>query len=594
MHSGSSYLHDIYSNANVMSNIFLKFLFYTCVVLQVILWPTMISIIFASVIALEGIISYAMSPREQIWDRISDWGICFLHTKKDQLRNYVFSSFIGLYMAVFFMQFWIHESSMQPRMTTWIHPSKLRNYSFTTSKNNPLPGVDVTSDISKDMRSNPFSWPKEHTDYAVRLNGSLPYAGPNKQHLQCTTEAPNSQNMSSGTGSTSIKYACYSSKLAIFKPENEDAWGSAPRVVPMPSQFYFTDVMIIPAPGTLCKDLEVYRIIVDSSSNVDSGLDYPSSTSINPSSASLYLHCSLFGDSSWCLHNHHTFTVEQYKKRVEEKCLQGRNTLEFRLPLRSLDIDPGTGQSSLDTLLVSRGTLVKLKFSWSAIEEETNDMYTLNSKYTLTTWSSWFTSNSDSVQSWRTSTESFAVFVKFAVVSTPLFIVWYYLTAQFSSVFHSNENSQIIVLCIFVLLPSILLFLSIGAWLPMVGSIICGIVINHTPVSAHDKNPSKWRAYLRPTLFFLTASCNSIQFAWLMALVGQAGWSAFFFDFSLKQLGDLSSHFIVSDTVSSNWISLMLPSVILLNLSFLIGSAICIVLEILHYWGHFQTTRANI
>jgi hypothetical protein len=86
---------------------------------------------------------------------------------------------------------------------------------------------------------------------------------------------------------------------------------------------------------------------------------------------------------------------------------------------------------------------------------------------------------------------------------------------------------------------------------------------------------------VRPTLFFLTAACNSVQFAWLLTLIGQAGWSAFLYEGSLKQLADLSSKFIISDTTSPTWIALILPSLLLVNLAFLLGSAICIVLEML-------------
>jgi hypothetical protein len=116
-----------------------------------------------------------------------------------------------------------------------------------------------------------------------------------------------------------------------------------------------------------------------------------------------------------------------------------------------------------------------------------------------------------------------------------------------------------------------------GAWLPMAGSIICVIAINHTP----ESSATWWRSMVRPTLFFITAACNSIQFAWLLTLVGQAGWSAFLYEGSLKQLAELSSRFIISDSTSPTWVGLMLPSLLLVNLAFLLGSAVCIVLETL-------------
>jgi hypothetical protein len=547
----------------------------------------MISIIFASVIALEALISLFWNRDEPLHTRIGTWGICFLHGTKDLFRNYIFSTFIGIYMVVFFIKFVDHETHMQSRMTPWIHPQKSHAYSFTENTNNPLPGVDVFSDISKQMRSNSFTWPKEHIDYAIRLNGTLPFSGPNKSPLLCSTESKTSNASTSPT--PEVNYACYASKLALFKPSDENIWGSSPKIVPMPSQFYYTDVMIIPPQGTLCKNLEVYRIILNSIGDVDSGLDFPSSSlATHPTSTNLYQHCNLFGKSNWCLHSHHTFAYNDYSKRMEELCTRGGGSLEFRLPVRSLDIDPLTGKSSLDALIVTRGALVKLKFSWSHSTAENSDMYTFNSKNEFNSWSSWHTSDDDLAQSWRTSNDTFAVFLKFAIVSIPLFMVWYFLTVQFFSLFSSKENTQIIILCVFILLPSILLFLSVGAWLPMTGSIICGLVINHAPSHLQHTSSHKawWNVYLRPSLFFLTAVCNSIQFIWILILSSQAGWNAFFYDFSLKQLSDISSNFIVSGTVSTNWISLILPCLLLVNLSFILGSCICIVLEVLEYWNH--------
>jgi hypothetical protein len=89
---------------------------------------------------------------------------------------------------------------------------------------------------------------------------------------------------------------------------------------------------------------------------------------------------------------------------------------------------------------------------------------------------------------------------------------------------------------------------------------------------------------IRPALFFITAACNSIQFAWIMALVGQAGWSAFLYDSTLRQLSDLSSNFIISDSTSPTWIGLSMPSVLLVNVAFLVGSSVCIVLETIAPW----------
>lgn len=100
---------------------------------------------------------------------------------------------------------------------------------------------------------------------------------------------------------------------------------------------------------------------------------------------------------------------------------------------------------------------------------------------------------------------------------TPLLILWYYLAVKFEGVVPSN---QILFMCIFVLLPSVLIFLSVGSWLPMAGSIICVIAINHSPPSA-SADPFHWRVHMRHLLLFITAICNSIQFAWIMDLIGE-------------------------------------------------------------------------
>jgi hypothetical protein len=281
-------------------------------------------------------------------------------------------------------------------------------------------------------------------------------------------------------------------------------------------------------------------------------------------------HCGLFSDNEWCLHFQHTFSAQEYARRISAKCTEGNGNLIFRLPIRSTDVDPSTGQIGLDTLLVTNGADVKLKFSWH-YQGETPPFF-----------STWDDKNKieDCIQDWRDSSEPTQVFFKFAIMITPLLVAWYFLAVQFEILI---ENSQVPVLCIFVLLPSILIFLSVGAWLPMSGSIICAIAIHHSPPSSSQA--SKWKMVVRPILFFITAACNSIQFAWIMALVGQAGWSAFLFENSLHQLSQISSNFIISDAPSPTWIGLTMPSILLINVAFLLGSAVCIVLETIHTWA---------
>jgi hypothetical protein len=310
--------------------------------------------------------------------------------------------------------------------------------------------------------------------------------------------------------------------------------------------------------------------VLDPYGNIEHGLDYPASAP-TPNAGikdAVYSHGGLFSDSTWNLHFQHTFSPQEYASRVAAKCVEGGGSLIFRLPIRSTDIDPSTGRSGLDTLIVTSGASVQLRFAWH-YQGETPSF--------LSTWDQWQTTKDDGVQTWRDSSDGAAVFFKFAIMIIPLLIVWYFLAVQFDELV---DNSQVLFLCIFVLLPSTLIFISVGAWLPMAGSIICAIAINHTP-STNSPISSWWRIMIRPSLFFITAACNSIQFAWMLALIGQAGWSAFLYESSLQQLSDLSSKFIISDSTSPTWIGLALPSVLLVNLAFLLGSAICIVLETL-------------
>ena len=179
--------------------------------------------------------------------------------------------------------------------------------------------------------------------------------------------------------------------------------------------------------------------------------------------------------------------------------------------------------------------------------------------------------STDQVQSWRESISPADLFFKFAIASIPPLVTWYYLSSEFLEYI---SNSQILFLSILIQLTSVLLFLSIGAWLPMAGCIICVLAVNY------DVNTKTyWQGYVRPSLLFLTAVCNSIQFAWLLALVGEAGWDAFYYQITLDQLYSLSYQFIITNESSPTWVALMLPNVLLVNISLLIGSAICVVLE---------------
>jgi hypothetical protein len=75
---------------------------------------------------------------------------------------------------------------------------------------------------------------------------------------------------------------------------------------------------------------------------------------------------------------------------------------------------------------------------------------------------------------------------------------------------------------------------------------------------------------------------------WVIVLISEAGWPAFYFDYSLKQLSEMSHEFIVSDFTSPTSIGLLMPVSLTVNLTMMIGASICIVMELL---PHFTSKK---
>lgn len=557
----------------VFFNIFIKALFFVCIILQVVMWPTVFTVTFASILALEGLLTYFLTSRKELFDLVVGGGVLLFHGgdgKDKSVRRYVTMVFIGIYMSCFFARFINHEIDMQPRMTNWIHPSRIRNFSYGDGYNNPLPDLDVTDDESQRMRKNSFVWPKVHITDATLINGTLfegkPLSSDSILPLTCSND------------DVKTNFSCYSANLVPFDvPQDDFYYGRKRMFVPMSSQFYVVDVKVTPRRAIVkCADLEVYRLVVNGDGGVVYPLDYPASalpgsSGNNVAAPTSHQHCGLFGEDSWCLRYRHSFSKEAYKARIAEKCMESDNSLIFRLPIRTLDIDPNTGRTDLDALIVSKYADVELKFSWHYNTEQIPPI--------VRTIEQWVRADDDQAQEWRDSSAYADVFFKFAIAITPLLIVWYVLAKEFFHII--SDTNQVLFLCIFVLLPSVLIFLSVGAWLPMAGCIVCAIAINHSPtIFASNVQKLPWYyKHWRPILFFFTAVCNSIQFAWVITLIAQAGWPAFYYDYSIKQMSDLSSKFIISETASPTWIALMVPVSLIVNASYLIGAAMCIVLE---------------
>ena len=543
-------------------NLLLKLLFYGCVICQVILWPSIMTITFAGAMALEGLIVFFFNTSASVSSSLSEYAVLLLHGKRVSVGKYLGMCALMVYMLVFFIFFVAHETRVLPVQTTWLHPTLLGLYRFTETANTPFEDVGVTGDVSKYMRHWPFQWPKTLIAPAIGINASIAQG-------QGALGAP----IVCGAG-----FDCYSAKLTVAKPPTEGAFPAARQYVPFPSQFYTADAIITPPAGVACSALEVYRINLDADRNVEHGLDYPASAAATSTTGATlpYRKCGLFGVTGWCLSFLHGFSDADYTAQLGGKCTLGKNQqLTIRLPPRAPDVYGASGRIGQDLLLVTPGATVQMRWRWHELGEESQ---------LLNVWDQTEGSLTDQAQVWRDSDDNVAVFLKYAVACIPLLLIWFFLTVNFRAIV---DCYQILMLCLFVLLPALLFYMTVGAWLPMVGCLICMLAINHAP--SDQAQPGAWSPTMRHALLFLTAVCNSVQFVWVLVLVGQAEWSAFLYDGTLKQLNALSSQFIV--TGEPTWVGLVLPLALTLNFAFMLGAAICVAMELLATYSH--TRRAT-
>jgi hypothetical protein len=530
----------------------IKLIFLASILLQVMIWPSVASICFVTIYGLLGIINYFALKTGKVMEAFMDPGVYIFRDEK-RTSNFVIMLVMALYFVVHLILFISHEVDILPAATLWLDRSFAGNYSSHVYSKLP---IEVTDGVSKEMRAAPFVWSKSLVLQAPLITGTIPSAGPEGRDLVC--------NPGAGLG-----YRCFGKIWANDAPAYGVRDTNNNAFVPLSSDYYNIDVKISPGQGKRCSDLEVYRLVINHERAVINPLDYPASTiplSTTDRSPLQPAACNLFNlSSAFCLQTQHTFSPSKYLQEVAALCNRFDQRLIFRLPERTKDVDPDSGKHALDILLVSDSVAsVELHASWK--------------KKPRSEWFLFFSAtdqvvDSDQLQGWRESYDSVDVFFKFAIAATPLAITWYYLCAEY--IYHYFHDGQIIFLSVFIQMPSILLFLSMGAWLPMAGCIICVLAVNHEV----NRQASPWRAMIRPSLLFLTAVSNSIQFAWLLALVGQAGWNAFFYALTLDQLYLLSYKFIITNQSSPSWVAIMLPVTLMVNAAFLVGSAICIVLE---------------
>ena len=580
----------------------LKAIFVTCLILQVVLWPSAVTICFACVYAMSELFTMWRVGTSGVLEALLKPGPCILvGGPESRAYTYAFMSVMAFYFGSYFGLFVGHELDLQPAQTVWLPSSIVGNYSMSPTHNTPFP-VDVTSTASSQMRDNTFVWGKHWQGQAPVLTGTIAGAGPGGSVLTCpaalaasvslraisgggqysggsTNSSPSAGTSSvsqtpSPSSSTSAAFGCFI-KLMQVQPPQQPSYQNHP-FVPIAEPFYHTDVRVTPPAGTQCKDLEVYRIILDKDKNVVHGLDYPSSIVGRNSGggAASSATCGIFNTATWCLQLSHPFTDAQYRQEVSKRCDKNNGVLVFKLPNRAPDIDYEEGKVSADILLATAGASVQLHAGWQHIDRSYYGWF----------WSPWKqVAYGDSAQRWRESSSDGDVFFKFVVSITPLLIVWYYLTVGFEDVI--GAQAQVLLLCVFVLMPAVGLFLSIGAWVPMGGCLICVLAVNR------DRSKDLYTRIIVPTLLFITAICNSIQVAWLSAILGQAGYSALYYEITLQQLYTLSDRFIISDGASPTWTSLVMPCILILNIALLLGAAICIVLETL--LGHRPKSAAR-
>jgi hypothetical protein len=534
----------------------MKWIFICCIPLQAMLWPTVTTICFVCIYGVINLLNYFATA--SVLKSLQSPGMWIYHCE-NKPANYALMLIFFVYFGMYFFQFLTLEAQMLPTRTFWLDPSIAANYTVQSLTDLP---VEVTSDVSQSMRDTPFEWAHSIQAAAPLIHGAV------TEKLLCGAAGG---------------FRCYAKLWPAPAPHDTVAF------VPFPNQFYDVDVRVKPGPGVACTALEVYRTVIDVNRNTLQPLDYPSSTIPNALNRQAVFPppCKLFnGSSSLCLEVSHTFTTQQYAQEQASQCALYGQQLVFRLPSRAPDVDPESGRMALDILLVSDPTAtVTLSANWKAQDATPKSSWFLASTF----WRQ--VVDTDELQGWRESSEQAAVFFKFAIAATPALFTWYYLSVEFLEYI---SDSQILFLSIFIELPAIILFLSLGAWLPMAGCIVCVLAVNYDVTSNGTKPPRYWQGYIRPALLFLKAASNSIQFAWLLALVGQAGWNAFFYELTLQQLYQLSHHFIITYQSSPTWIALMLPIVLIVNFAFLLGSAICVVLETIVARHHTPAASAGV
>jgi hypothetical protein len=488
-----------------------RIVLFICYVLQAMIFPNALTVTVPILLLSSRVLLFCSKPT---------------HPEKNFIarivfeKSYILASCMAVYSAIFYVVYATHQLRDAPYMTSWIHPKHRHNYSFTETRNNLFSG-GINDEANVYMRENPFTWPRIHKAPGVRINGTLLHAGPGGKPLPCGDMAE-----------------CYAANMAVMEGG----------VVPMPSRFYSVDIMVTPPKGMMCKDLEIYRIVYNSWMGVDHSLDYPASSP--PVASSSYKKCNLFGKGdSWCLSFMHTFTGPEYNATIADKCNAEGGVVIFRLPPRTVDVEPQTGRTALDVILVPPNASVGFRYTWHSTEVPT----------LLTQWSQWEYTKQDAIQEWRDSTGAFAVVIRHVVAVLPLLMLWYFLLVRYE-----GDAANVQLMCIFVFLPSSIIFFSVGAWLPLTSTILCGITINIVPANVR----------FQFSMYACALVLNLIQCIAMTVLYSTNGTNAFMYADSFRMVNEdskLSGYAFVSG--SPAWVTLMMPTSFFVNVLFCIGLA---------------------
>jgi hypothetical protein len=205
---------------------------------------------------------------------------------------------------------------------------------------------------------------------------------------------------------------------------------------------------------------------------------------------------------------------------------------------------------------VTRGATVSFRYTWHNRVDEV---------LLLDNWAQWENTRSDGFQDWRDSTYAFPVAMRYAIVITPFLMLWYFLLVNYSQDSSSSSDVDSLPMCIFVLLPSSLLFFATGAWLPLAGAVLCGIAVQvPIGVAAHV------------VLLFLAFVCNLVHGVACVVIFSEFGLNTFMHADTIRML---PSHVGAFMSGSPSWITLTLPCTVAVNCCFCFGTGVCIWME---------------